>query len=321
MSKVKIIKKKGTASGIDINDYKNILNGLSGDKKFLDPIIVLDKYMSMKDNVNIINALLKSFNKTIVKYYSEQDYEIFLEYTNKLDKLFEGYDIQLNNVIDIYYQIKNSDEIAEILNILKNLNIYHKDIDKDDVNDIDTDFILNNICGELKIFTFGSINLIDIYLRFDNEKTLKYLILLINKIYKPCKEIYKLLTSPDVNPQKLADLIISAITQLKTRVKGCDKAFSKIEQSIDMIVNNMDKYYKMFVTTKNPEAIFSGFLNDLSSDEALDDDIDLTTIMQVKKIMQEFKKMTANKQNKNKEVIDGLFGQMDDIFTMLENDI
>ena len=246
MPRVKVIKKK---EGIDINEYKNVLNGLAGDKRFLDPIIVLDKYMNLKENVRIISSLLKSFNKSIVKNYCESEHKMLNEYTNKLDSLFEGHEIQLNTVVDRYYEVKNSDEVAEILNILKNLNIYHKEIDKEDVNEIDTDFILNNLCGKLQIFSFGTLNLIDIYIKNDDQKTLKYLVILINKIYKPCKEIYKMLTSPDINPQKLADLVIGAITQLKHKVKGCDKAFAKIEQSVDMIVNNMDKYYKMFVTT------------------------------------------------------------------------
>src|SRR5271166_1856506 len=111
MSRVKITQSK--KSKIDINDYKNILNGLSGDKKFLDPITVLDKYYIMKENIRIISSILASFNKTLIKNYSEPDHKMLDEYIRSLDVLKEDKNIQLNNVIDIYYDIKNSDGVAE----------------------------------------------------------------------------------------------------------------------------------------------------------------------------------------------------------------
>lgn len=318
MSKIKIVKQKKQA--INIEDYKNILNGLSGDKKFVDQIVVLDKYYIMKEQLIIISKLLSSFNKTIIKNYSEQDFKMIDEFIRSLDDLKEDKDIQLNNIIDIYYDIKNSEGVAEILNILKCLNPYHKELDKDNFKDICPDFILDNLCDKLQIFSFGSLNIIDVYIRDDT--TLNYLIIFLNKLYHSCKEIYKLMTTPDINTQVIADVVLNAIAQLKTKIKGCDKAFNKIEHSMDKILKNMNKYYKMMMVTKDPTAIFTGFLGDLSNDDDENDDIDLATIMQVKTIMSEFKKMTYNNPNrKNNPQIDGLFDDIDNIFTMLENEI
>jgi ferritin len=131
------------------------------------------------------------------------------------------------------------------------------------------------------------------------------------------------MTTPDINTQVIADVVLNAIAQLKTKIKGCDKAFNKIEESMDKILKNMNKYYKMMMVTKDPTTLFTGFLGDLANgNEDGDDDIDLATIMQVKTIMAEFKKMTQNNPNrKNNPQIDGLFDDIDNIFTMLENEI
>ena len=316
MSKVKIIKQKKAA--INIDDYKNILHGLSGDKRFVDTNVVLDKYFIMKDNINIISKILSSFNKTIIKNYSDQDFKMIDEFIRSLDDFKLDREIQLNTIVDVYYDIKNSEGVAEILNILKCLNPYHKELNKENFKDICPDFILNNLCDKLQIFSFGSLNLIDIYVRDDT--TLNYLLLVLNKLYRSSAEIYKLMTSPDINTEVIAEIVLNAISQLKSKVRGCDKAFKKIEESMDKILKNMNKYYKMMMVTKDPTSIFTGFLGDLTQND--DDDIDLATIMQVKTIMDEFQKMTkSNPNRKHNPQVDQLFDEINNIFTMLEHEI
>lgn len=318
MSKVKSVKVKNIALDQNLDEYKNILNGLTGDKRFLDPIIVLDKYSSLIENLELIYKLLNNLNENMIKSYKIDDYNHIKEFLDKLHVHIEKKDVQLDNVIDLYYDIKNSEELVEILNMLKTLNLFHKDLDKENISDIDSDFITDNLTEPIRLFTFGTFNIVDVYLTNPNEKTLKYIVIVLNRLYIPCKAIYKLFTSMDIDVNKLADLIINTLTGLKSKVKGCDKAFNKIENSLNLILNNMDKYYKMFITTKQPEALFSGFLNDIVENET-EDDIDMQTILQVKKIMSEFKNMTSQNKKRRPE-IDALFNQMDDIFNMLENE-
>lgn len=313
MAKVKAVKNKNFANGF--NQYTEILGGLSGDKRFLDPIIVLDKYYVMKNSISTISSLLKSFNKSLVSNFNENESKYLNDFIKSLEIHIENKDIQLDNVIDIYYEIKNSDEVAELLAILKKLNVYHDELNKTNYKEIDSDFITQNICEKITLFSFGSLNIIDLYLKDDS--CLNYLVLLLHKLYQSLKDIYKAMTTPDINPQKIADIVVDALGNLKKSVKGCDKAFNKIEQSVEKIVKNMDKYYKMLIMTKDPTSLFSGFLNDLIDNE--DDDVDISTIMQVKKIMTEFKRMTGNKQRRPE--VDQLFDQIDSIFTILENDI
>ncbi len=132
--------------------------------------------------------------------------------------------------------------------------------------------------------------------------------------------IYKLLNEPNMNSQKLVDLIkntIPAIQELKLQIKDCDKAFTIIDQSIYKCINNMDKYYKIFKLNKKLEDMFNEYINDLSSSEIIDN-INLDIIAQFKKIIQEIKQMSKYENNID---LNSLFNYLDNTFKILENNM
>lgn len=290
--KVKMIKQN-----IDQEGMAEMFNQLLGDEKSLDINIIKDKYFKLKTNIERIYKLLDSFHNTIyVKVINDtfktdiykQNIKGFIEDCKTLIQE----DIPDEKLIRYYKFIKEHKIIKDCIHICKNLIIYKKFIsDNDNLSD---KFIKSSKTHELVIFPFCNFDIKMIYTHIKiDDSVSKYLLIFLNMLFKTTHEIYEIITSPDIDISKFADIIVNSIKQAKKMIPRANRAFKKIEESVELLKNNFQNYYKDFISTQNPTIILENFILDCSKDNS--EDVDIELARQFKRIVMFYQKKSQGK--------------------------
>ena len=124
-----------------------------------------------------------------------------------------------------------------------------------------------------------------------NQKMKQYFLIVLKICLSHSLEIYKLITSPDVDVDNFASAIMDAIVPLKKQIPRCDNAFAAIENSLGMLKENFGGYYKDFVRSRNPSTIIESFVKDVSSNKSRD----ARTAREFRTIIRYYQKQTAGK--------------------------
>lgn len=311
-SKMKVIKQN-----IDQQGMTDMFNQLLGDEKSLDINIIRDKYLKLKTNMERIYKLLESFHNTIYIKVINDKFNTSLYKKNIMGfiddiKNIINEDISDDKIIRHYKILKEHKIIKDCIHICKNLIRFKKYIeDNDNLSDI---FIKSSKTHELIIFPFCNFDIKMIYTHIKvDESVSKYLLIFLNMIYKTTYEIYEIITSPDIDISKFSDIIIQSIQQAKKMIPRANRAFKKIEDSVELLKNNFQNYYKDFISTKNPSIILENFILDCSKDNA--EDVDLDLARQFKRIVMFYQKKSQGKIKDPR--INQLFEMLNKNFDML----
>lgn len=321
----KVVQQGG--SDIDQAELMDMFHQLTGDPNKLDPEIVKEKYERLKANIQRCNGFLRKFKIAILdRLDSKNGKDSFFDHevrslTSFLDRADAYIDetITKDNLIPIYQALKESFIVEEYLKVCKNLQQGEACI-KDRANLTDT-FIRRSVGDDLFIFEFSKINFKHLFSHILEEnlpdkKDLAdakyYILLMFNMLYLTTHDIYNIVSSPDVDIDKLSELIVQAIGSAKKQIPRCDKAFRLIENSVDLLKNGMSSYYKQFVASGNPFSIFENFIGDLSEELH----IDTQTMNQFKRIIFHFRKRAESLPQKNAK-LDSTFSMLDKILNMM----
>lgn len=131
-------------------------------------------------------------------------------------------------------------------------------------------------------------------------------------------EIVELIMSPDIDIDKFSEVLIENISKLKKQIPRCEKAFSRIAESVSMLKTNFSEYYKDFVTAKNPSIIVENFILDV----AQNDSTDIDTMVQFRTIINYYKKLLAQQpKNKVDPNISKIFDMLEENMSELEKKV
>jgi ubiquinone biosynthesis protein Coq4 len=318
------------SSEIDQNELMDMFNQLTGDPSKLDPLIVKDKYERLVNNIKRCNKLILKFKEAILDQlhtkigndpFFDNEVKNLVEFVKSVDEYLDT-PITDDNLVHFYQALKDSFVIEEYLKICKALR-NGEDCIKDRCS-LSYKFIQRSVGEELFIFDFAKINFKHLFSHIleenfpetdDLNQSKQYILLMFNMLYITTQDIYNIVSSPDVDIDKLSELIVKAITSAKKQIPRCDKAFRLIENSVDMLKNGMSSYYKDFVASGNPAIIFENFINDIAGDLH----IDTQTLSQFKRIIFHFRKQANAMPNKNAK-LEGVFGTLDKIVNIMEKD-
>ena len=292
-AKIKMVKQN-----IDQDGMMSMFNQLLGDEKALDVNIIKDKYLRLKTNIERIYKLLDSFHNTIfIKVI--QDKLDTTQYKKDIQNFIEdaktliSEEIPDDQLIHRYKLLKDHKVIKDCIHMCKNLIIYKKYIENNDnLSDI---FIKSSKTHDLVIFSFSNFDIKYLYtlLKID-ESISKYLLIFLNMFYKTTYDIYEIVTSPDIDISKFSEIIVDSIKKAKKMIPRANKAFKKIEESVELLKNNFNTYYKDFISTKNPTIILENFILDCSKQQE-EQDVDIELARQFKKIVMFYKKQSQGK--------------------------
>ena len=311
-NKVKMIKQN-----IDQQGMAEMFNQLLGDEQSLDINIIKDKYMKLKTNVERIYKLLESFNNTIYNKVINNKLE-----TSIYKKNIQGFiddcknifsqDVSDDQLIKHYKIIKENKIIKDCIHMCKNLIRYKKYIEDND--NLSDSFIKSSKMHEFIIFPFCNFDIKMIYTHVKIDESIsKYILIFLNMIFKTSYEIYEIITSPDIDISKFSDIIIQSIQQAKKMIPRANRAFKKIEDSVELLKNNFQNYYKDFISTKNPTIILENFILDCSKENG--EDVDLELARQFKRIVMFYQKKSQGKIKDPR--INQLFEMLNKNFEML----
>ncbi len=316
---------------IDQAQLLDMFQQLTGDPSKLDPEIVRDKYHRLKSDISRCNKLLLKFKEAILdNLYTKKavdpffDHEVgrLVDFVQSAEEYIDVVPEDDKQMVAVYQALKDSFVIEEYLKVCKILR-QNEDCVKDRCQLSDS-FIKRAVGEDFYLFDFAKINFKHLFTHileenFTDPEELasckKYVLVMCNMFYITTGDIYAMVTSPDVDIDKLSELIVAAITAAKKQVPRCDKAFRLIENSVDMLKNGMSSYYKDFVASGNPAVIFENFINDISNDLH----IDTQTLGQFKRIIFHFRKKADSMPKKNAQ-LSGVFTTLDKIMGIMEGE-
>lgn len=299
MPKVKVIKKNMTDP--NMNEMFQQMIGGEG-----DPGIVREKIAKLKKYINQIGTLSDNFSKgPLFKKYSYDEWELdfsqFAGETKKLSDMIVTFDDD-KELTQFYVKFKEENHLKRLMLLTSSL------VDIESHLSIDDNWILDQPGLTFQPLEFTNFDLKLIYNNCTKSE-IKYIITYLKCCFNICHNIWKTVTSPDVDVQKLSKIVVEAIDKIKNvpELNRCGRAFKKISESVGLLETNFDGYYKDMVSSKNPSSIMENFIVDISKDS----NMDAKLLFQFRKIINYYKKQRNNNPNKNPQ-IDKLFSSLNE---------
>lgn len=325
MSKVKVVQKTPKLDGLDIEGVTAIFNQMLGKddvnlnitvprfhkyKSLTDKIITLlnlffgDKSLIFRE-VSELNKKVQDVQKFISKI-EEQQKDIFSN-LDKFANLFKQSEIGFTNLneefsgeiknefFEVYTRVKKSRLINICITICGSLVNYAKFIENED--DLSDKFLTGS--GSVDIFPFTDIDLHYVYTALNTDIARKFTLKSLSKIYQISMKIYNEYMDPDIDVDNFISIMMSAMGHLKKAVPRCDKAFSKIENSVHIFKRNFSNYYKDYVNSDgNDSIIMQNFIVDVSANTHADSE----TMRQFKVIMNHYRKLSMQNHPNDKKL-------------------
>ena len=318
MSKVKIrtAKKQLADKGV-----VNMFNQMLGTED-ADPNIVIPKYEKIKERVNSLTKILSAAtNDVLRKSFPDEKSgcDDIIKYVDSLSSIkfkdvppIEMMTPEESRVFSQdYLEIKSNNDIKIIILTCKNLIGYSNKFNVGE--DFDDSFIARIPGFDFSPLPFSSLNIKRIWSSKNiTDRIKKYIFTVLKIVLDISKEVYKTLTSPDVNVKEFSKAIISSIAQVKKQIPRCEKAFLKIEQSVSLLEGNFDGYYKDFIQSQNPSTIIESFVIDVSNSGGADSQ----TTRQFRRIINYYRKATQGKIKDPK--IKKVFDMLNENFSEME---
>jgi hypothetical protein len=300
--KVKKIMPKGSPD--DANVLNDMFSQMTGAEN-ADPEIIIPKLCKLYTLLNkyskIYQMLLK-FNEFIDKFPEhENDFLDIRKFIENIAKISDsGNSITeeslknstSDNVNTMYKKLKDTAEVQSIIVISGELDKYKKYLS--DKNNLGDEFIKREPGLSLKPLTFTNLDLKILWA--SNKLSImakKYILNILSHTYLIGHEMYQTITSPDVDIKKFSRVLINNIDKMKKQIPRCNKAFDIIANSVNMLENKFDGYYKTSVEAENPSIIIESFIIDVSMSQKANASI----TSQFRKIIMYMKKQTAQSKD------------------------
>jgi hypothetical protein len=328
MSKVKVKKMRMPVGGKD-TDLSDMFNQMLGTGS-VNMTIAYPKYQR-------IHSLCKDFTKVLSlinvspfmkKFgdYAPQAAEL-MEFVNNANKQIEeifsidyssyvwNFDVlsvtQRETFNTAYDAMKKSKLVEVMINTCDKLTPYKANF----TDQLSHTFIMNMPGVEWIPLPFSSLNLKEIFcLPEVGENTIKFFMVVIQKIYQLTRKLWDEISSPDIDVDQFVDVIMTNIDFIQKRpeLSRCKKAFGKIKASVGLLKDRFGNYYRDFIKTQESTIIFEHFILDVSKST----DVDPQEIAQFRTIIEYYRKI-ASQQSHNPQV-KSLFDKVEESFKALE---
>lgn len=309
-SKVKIAKKQIGDKSI-VNMFNQMLG--TGD---IDPAIVRPKYDKIKTKVRSTAKLLQTSTQDVFsKFGQDGGCDEINKYVKNLNSIeFKEEFKEKNELGECYTKLKENHYVKLMIITCKALIPYKNQLSTD--GDFDDSFIARIPGFDFCPFPFSSFNIKSMWMsKKIDDRIKKYTFTVLRIILNNCKDVYETITSPDVDVKEFSKVIIKSISEVKKSIPRCDKAFAKIEESVSLLENNFNGYYKDFIQSQNPSTIIESFVIDVSNNG----NADVQTTRQFRKIIDYYRKATHGKIKDPK--IKKVFDMLNSNFNMMEAEV
>lgn len=322
MKKVKVKGGGGAEDTVALNEMFSQITGVEN----ADPSIItpkLHKLQGLLSKYAKIYNMLIGFNDFVGNFPEHKDQFDDIElFSAKIKTLLESdpYDFTKKSLADassnyvntVFKRLKDEGIIHTIVVTSGRLGKYSKSLeDKENLRD---DFIKREPGLTFRPLSFTNLEFKSLWV---SEKLTnmakKYILNILSHTYSIGHQIYQLITSPNIDIKKFSKVLIDNIDSMKKRIPRCDKAFDVIANSVHLLEDNFDGYYKTSVEAENPSLIIESFIIDVSTKQK--SSASITT--QFRKIIMFMKRQSAN--NKDPRVAK-LFKILNSQFDMMKQE-
>lgn len=299
--------------GQDADQMMGMFNQMLGTER-PEFSVVKPKLEKLCKVLNSVQTLLSKFNQSDIRKGFPEHNKHFDEITTFIESISKtltdynlptapsdmsdvnGWKEYMNKTVDNYLAVKDCPIVKKLVILCRELKKQKKYIGNREklskefiVTSVDPDvFMLDPICR----LPFKDIFIGEKIKRMKNAE--QYILLLLCMLFEKTFEVYKTITSPDVDVDKFVDIVTTSIDQVKKQIPRCDAAFNKIKNATSMLKDNFDVYYKDFITNQNPTSIMEDFVLDVSRTVSGD----IKMVAQFNKIINFYKsKSKAQMQN------------------------
>lgn len=325
--RVKVKKMKMKAGASDIGDIGGMFEEMMGIKD-AEVSIIRPKIVKVRNDVRAIHKILTQFSNFVIFKNDFPTMATALEeihdFANDIEKsLFPNGSIAKVETEASYFMVEKAElnrkysdikenEIVKKLIIVSSILKRHKRYidDKDNLKD---NFIGKEPGIDFKIFPFTSLDLKHIW-SHDNTTPLvkKYILTILNKLWKTTLSIYKTITSPNVDIGDFTKVIIESLKGLKKHpeLSRCHGAFKRIEESVGLLSENFDGYYRDSVSSGNPNILIENYILDVSTSGGAENDASLTReFRMIVQFMHKLSKKSGKSKDPNVQKIFSMLNQ------------
>ncbi len=283
MRKVKVKKVKVALGGGD-SDLAEMFNQMLGTGTANIPI-AYPRYKRMRtlcEQLTKLFGLLSDspFMRTCHEFSTQagQIQQFCMHARSKIIELFNE-DLDGEGVIEAlteerkkdftarYEAAKKSDLVKTYVILCDRLVPYRKHFA--DLNSLNHRFITAMPGVEWAPFPFTTLNIKHIFiLPGVGENTITFFMTILHKAYVLSRALYEELQSPDIDIDRMSDIIMSSINDAQKcpELSRCKEAFHKIRESIGLLRNRLPGYYRDSLATGDNTIIMQHFIIDVSSE-------------------------------------------------------
>jgi hypothetical protein len=277
----KILRQFATFAPLQ-NDFPNIAQSLLEIKKFAE---------DMKDSVYMTDVTIEETEALYMKLNKQQ-------------------------MNELYKKLKENKHVRELIGFCSKLKAHDKYLS--DVNNLKDSFIGLEPGLSYCIFPFSTLDLKVLWVSRNMSSMIKkYILLILHKLYKQIYEVYRITTSPDVDIDKFTKLLVDSIKQLKKTpgLNRCNNAFRRIENSVTLLKEKFDGYYRESIASANPNMIVESFIVDVSNQGGTD--ASLTREFRI--IIQHMRKVAEQSGKSKDPKFQSLYKILNDSFKVMDN--
>jgi hypothetical protein len=170
-----------------------------------------------------------------------------------------------------YNAVKRSNIVKTFIILCDRLVPYKKNfINLDALNH---KFITNMAGTEWAPFPFTTLNIKHVFaLDGIGKNTIGFFMTILHKSYELSRQLYEEIQSPDINVDHLVDVIMTNIDLIQKRpeLNRCGEAFKKIKESVSLLKNRLNGYYRDFIATSDSTIMMQHFIIDVSKETKAD---------------------------------------------------
>jgi hypothetical protein len=286
MAKIGKVKElKQLLGGESAGNINTMFEEMIGTKD-ADPEIILPKFVKTRNLIkHIYRYLLQlgSYNELKNLYLNVQldlnqimDFAISIKtniiWESMVDETVNMY-VKLNKqeINQFYKKIKNDWTTKELITLCGKLKRYATNFDT--LDNLRDNFIGQEPGLDFRIFDFSSFDLKKVWSNTArNPMVRKFVLTTMHLLYKNLYDLYKTVSSPDVDIEQFTELLIKSIGDLEKRpgLNRCRNAFRRIRDSVGLLRNKFDDYYRDSISAENPNMMVENFILDVANNGTTD---------------------------------------------------
>lgn len=326
LMKVKTVKVPLVSKQDGVTD---MFNQMVGAGETLNMTIVYPKYTHMRDGLlKPIVKLLEFFANALAaaKYPNDEvlAFKVRLEEFIRINYSFDFSDFEWDlNTVDEelkrqfstqYTGNKTHPCMNTLIKIYDSLLPYAKHIEN--VDALSWKFITNMAGVDWSPLIFTKCNIKQL-MQTCTDAQKRLMITILSKFYTFTKQVHQSAVSPDVDVDKFISVLEDNMQQMEKKVPElarCKKAFGKIRESIGLLKERFNGYYRDFVETKDSTIMMQNFILDVSKES----NSDPQTMQEFRKIMEYYRKMSQQNNKSKDPKMQALFAKLSDTFKEIE---